>query len=171
MSSYDKVSMTLPDGSEFVGRGNLSVTIQQTPVWLFNGLQNVFAASDQVTGSSGGLTEQVFEGSGARIRRFTVEFDQWEGSTDAWGGAAADDDVLIKLQTLDHALATTPITSSNVATLEFGEYSSAGQFDPVAVVPGDVTLPVDLGERGSSFRPQVEWLDSVDLDQTLHQTP
>lgn len=169
MATLDKVKMTLPDSTVFEARGDLTVTISQQPSWLFDGFQELFAAEEAITGSGGDLTEQVFQGAGSRIRRFQIDFAQWEGSTDSWGSAAADDDIMVKMQTLDNALASTRITSDNVATLEFGEYTSGGSFDSISVVPGEVTLPVNYEENTSVFRPTVNWLDAVDLDQTLHE--
>jgi len=169
MSSYDRVKIVLPNsGGTFVAKGDLKVEITQTPQWLFNGLQEIFAAADQLSGSSGALTEQVFQGAGSKVRTFNVELTQWEGSTDTWGNANADDDIIQKMQELDHALATTRITSDATASLEVGEYSSAGKYDPVSVVPGEVSLPVDFSEDTSSFRATVTWIDAVDLTQDIH---
>jgi hypothetical protein len=163
--------MELPNGDVFVGSGGLSVQIAQTPQWLFSGLQEIFAAADGIQGSSGALTEQVFQGAGSKIRTFTVNFAQFTGSTQSWGDANADDDITTKMQTLDHALATTRITSDSPAKLEFGEYSDAGKYSAIAVVPGETTLLVDFGEQTSHFEPELQWLDAVDLSETLHTLP
>jgi len=170
MSAYDKVKWELPNsGGTFVAKGDLKVEITQTPQWLFNGLQEIFAAADELSGSSGALTEQVFQGAGSSVRAFNIEFVKWQGETGtSFGGADDDDDIIVKMQELDHALATTRITSDAPATLEFGEYSSAGKYNPVSVVPGEVTLPVDFSENTSSFRATVTWIDAVDLTQDIH---
>jgi hypothetical protein len=171
MSSLDKVKMTLPDSTEFVASDNISVQIQQTPQWIFDGFGNVVAVKEQLDNTDGGLTEQVYLGAGARVRSFTIDFTQWEGSSDSWGSASASDDVMVKLVELDDALANTKMTSTNTATLEFSEYSSSGSKDPIEVVPGEMTLSVAFGpgESATTFRPTVQWLDAVDLDQTIDE--
>lgn len=169
MSSLDKVKMTLPDSTEFVASDNISIQIQQTPQWLFDGFGEVVAAKEQLDSTGGALTEQVFEGAGSRIRTFTIDFTQWEGSSDSWGSASDSDDVMVKLVELDDELARTRITSTNVATLEFAEYSSGGSKSPIDVVPGEVSLNVSFGpgESATTFRPSVQWIDAVHLDQEI----
>lgn len=171
MATSDKVTLVLPDGTTFEGKGNLQVNEIHQPEWIFGGQGNeLLAAKDQITGSNGRLTEQVFEGAGSTIRTFRIEFAKWEGETGrAWGGANDGDDIIVKMQTLGEALATTPITSRNTAELAFGEYASGGQFSTLNVVPGEIELPVSFGpdESPSLTRPRVDLIEAVDIDKPL----
>lgn len=171
MSSQDYVQMDLPNGDSFVGTGNLTVVEEQTPAWLIGGgFGEIIAATNQVFGGDN-YSEQVFLGAGSKVRQWRVDFTNWEGNTDTWSGAQSDDDVIVKLQALANSLATQGITSTNVATLSFGEYSSSGTYSPQSVVPGAISLPLELGEEPSTFRASIEWVDAVDLDQVLHSAP
>jgi len=169
MSSYDKVRLDLPNGDTFVGSGNLTVTEQQQPFYLLDGFQSLRTLAEQIPGVESD-TSQAFVGSGARVRFWTVEFTQWEGSADQWGIAADGDDVITKLNILGQSLATAGIDGQNPITFEYGEYSSSGQFSPQSVVPGEVSLPADLGQDGSAstFRPQLELRDAADLSNAIH---
>lgn len=170
MSSYDKVKIELPNGDTFVASGNLNITETQQPFYLLDGFQNLRTLGEQV-GVLDNDTSQAFLGSGARVRTWRVEFTQWEGSTDSWGSASAGDDALTKLNTLGQSLATAGIDGKNPATLSYGEYSSAGQFSPQTVVPGEIALPAELGRDGtpSSFRPSLEWRDAADVGSAIHE--
>lgn len=172
MSSFDKVRMTFPGGSPvFEASVGINVQTQQTPQWLFDGLTEVFAATDQINGSSGDLTEQVFLGAGSKIRTFNVQFTQRAGSqSNTWGNAGSGD-ITQKMQELDHALATNRITSDATAELEFGEYSSAGTYAPVDVVPGKTDLSVDFSEETGAFTSSVAWIDALDVSQILDVLP
>jgi len=172
MSSFDRVRMELPGGDVFEARGNINVVEQQQPFYLLDGFQRLRTLGEQLPGIESD-TSQAFVGAGARVRTWTVEFSQWEGSTDQWGGANAADDVIVKLQTLANALATAGIDGTNPATFAFGEYSTAGQFSPQTVVPGELTLPAEFGEDAnpSAFRPSLEWRDAADLSEAIHQLP
>lgn len=170
MSSYDKVKMELPNGDTFIGEGNLNVVETHQPFYLLDGFQNLRTLAEQLPNIQAD-TSQVFLGTGSRVRTWTVEFTQWEGSTDKWGGADPGDDVLTKLNVIGESIASAGIDGGNTATLEYGEYSEAGMFSPKSVVPGEITLPADFTETGtpSSFRPALEWRDAADLSQTIHE--
>jgi len=172
MATYDKVEMTLPDGTTFVGTKNISVTESQQPFWLFDGAKRL-----RTLGEAAGLVEsdtsQAFVGSGSRVRTFTVEFVQFEGSTDSWGDAASSDDVLVKLNEFGNELANADVDSTNPATLEYGEYTSGGTHSALTVVPGEVTLPAEFGveQSATTARPTIQWLDAADLDSVIHSAP
>ncbi|MEF8825439.1 MAG: hypothetical protein V5A27_03725, partial [Halapricum sp.] len=161
MSSYDKVKMELPNGDTFVGVGNLSVTENHQPFYLLDGFQTLRTLGEQL-GVVENDTAQAFLGSGARVRTWTVEFTNWEGNSESWGSAAADDDVITKLNVLGQSLATAGIDGRNPVTFSYGEYSPAGQFSPQSVVPGEISLPADLSQDGSAstFRPSLTWRDA-----------
>lgn len=169
MSSFDKVKMELPNGDTFVGTGNLRVVETQQPFYLLDGFQRIRTLAEQI-GVVENDTAQAFLGSGARVRTWTVEFTQWEGSADQWGSASASDDVITKLNILGQSLATAGIDGQNPVLFSYGEYSSAGQFSPQSVVPGEISLPANLGEDGtpSSFRPSLTWRDSADMRDAIH---
>jgi hypothetical protein len=169
MSSYDKVTMSLPNGDTFTATGELQVTERQQPFYLLDGFQRIRTLAEQV-GVLDSDTSQAFLGTGARVRTWQVSFVQWEGSSDDWGSAAADDDVLTKLNILGNSLANAGIDGGNTATLEYGEYSTPGQFSPQSVVPGEIELPADLSSEGSpsTFSPSLEWRDAADLNEAIH---
>lgn len=172
MATLDKVKMTLPNGNVYEATGNISVTESQQPFWLFDGANRL-----RTLGESLGLldsdTAQAYVGSGSRIRSWTVEFMQWEGSTDSWGNANNSDDIMVKLNELGQQLATADIDSTNPATLEFGEYTGGGDQIALTVVPGDVNLPVAFGpgESATTARPSIQWFDAADLTTAIHGAP
>jgi hypothetical protein len=170
MAGLDKVKMTIA-GSTFEATGNINVVEIQRPRWVVNGGGNFIAAADRLTGSNASLGGQAYVGTGSKVRFWRVDFTQWEGSTDSWGSASADDDVLTKINILGNKLATSTIDSGNTATLAYGEYSTNGQFSPLDVVPGEIELPADLEERPSSFRPRVEWYEAMDGTAGLMPAP
>jgi hypothetical protein len=162
--------MVLPDGSEFVAHGELSVTEVQQPAWLFDGFNETAASYDEIQEHDGQLTEHVYDGAGSAQRQWRCNFSQWTGNSSAWTGANASDDAVTKLQTLSHEIASQRIASSNSATLEFGELSSGGKYDPQAVVPGEVEIETDLADGTPSLaRARITWLDALDTDGTLHK--
>jgi hypothetical protein len=171
MSSFDKVKMEFPNGDTFVGKGNLTVVENQQPFYLVDGFKTIRALASMANVTDG--TSSVFLGDGARVRSWQIEFLQWEGSTDAWGSASADDDVITKLNVLGQSLSNAGIDGTSPATLTYGEYSPDGMFSPKSVVPGPVKLPTEFGNEGSpsTFRPSLEWRDAEDLSNAPHPAP
>lgn len=162
--TLNAVRLDLPETADpYVFRGNLRVTEQHTPEFLFNGFNKLIAASKEATGQAGSIYAQAFEGSGTAKRSWTISADQWQGSTDSFGPAAPGDSVATKLQTLAADLAETRITSTRPATFQFGEYSESGAYSPITVVFGRVELPAELGERPSAFTADIEVIEALDL--------
>jgi len=172
MATLDTVKMTLPNGKVFEGSDNIDVTESQQPFWLFDGAQRLRTLGESV-GLVDNDTSQAYVGSGTRVRSWTISFSQWEGSTDNWGDSASGDDVAQKLAEFGQSLANSSIDSTNTATLEYGEYTSAGEQSALTVVPGEVTLPVAFGpgESATTFKPQIQWLDAAALDSAIHGAP
>jgi len=164
--------MTLPDGTVFEATKNISVTESQQPFWLFDGAQRLRTLGEAV-GVVDNDTSQALIGSGSRVRTFTVEFTQFQGSADGWGSTADGDDVLVKLNAFGQALANAGIDSTDPATLEYGEYTSTGAQSALAVVPGEVSLPAEFGaeQSATTFRPSIQWIDAADLDSVIHSAP
>lgn len=172
MATLDKVKMTLPNGDVFAATDNISVVEQQQPFWLFDGAQRLRTLAESF-GGVGSDTSQAYIGSGTRVRSWTIDFTQWEGSTDSWGNASSSDDVLVKVNELGDTLANSSIDSTNPVTLEYGEYTSTGNHSALTVVPGEITLPAEFGpdQSATTFRPSIQWLDAADLTNAIHSAP
>jgi len=172
MATLDTVKMTLPNGKVFEGSNNIEVTETQLPLWLFDGAKKLRTLGE-VIGAVDNDTSQAYIGSGTRVRSWTVSFAQFEESTDSWGDSASTDDIIQKLAEFGQELANSSIDSTSPATLEYGEYTSAGEHSALTVVPGEVTLPVAFGpgESASTFQPEIQWLDAADLDSVIHGAP
>lgn len=170
MSSFDKVQIDLPNGDTFVGTKNLSVTTQQQPFYLLDGFKTLRTLGE-LTNLTDNDTSQAFLGGGARVRIWQVEFEQFEGSSDTWGGANASDDAIVKANTLDQSLATAGIDGTNTATLKWGEFSSGGDYSAQDVVPGEISISTNFGEDGepSSLRVSMQWRDAEDMSNTIHK--
>lgn len=171
MSSFDTWRLTLPSGDVFESSTIEQINEQHVPAWLFDGAGNVVAAAEQITGSSGSLKGQIYVGSGAGARIWRCTITQNQGSTDSWGSSSSSDDVTQKIQELGETLATTRIDSTNAATFEWGEYSTAGSKSPQSVVVGEVDLPAELADQPSSFTFTVDLLETKDLTAALHPAP
>jgi len=170
MAPLDRVEMDLPNGDSFHAEGNLEIIETQQPFYLVDGFERLRTLGEQAPWT-GNDTGQVFIGSGARVRTWTIQFTEWEGNVTTWGSASGNNDgVLTKLNELGQSLATAGIDGTNPATLAYGEYSSGGTYSPQTVVPGEVQLPVEFTPDGSpsSFRPSIEWRDATDVNDAIH---
>lgn len=172
MSNMDKVKMTMPDNTVFEATKNVSVTEQHQSQWLFDGF-GTFRTLAEKTPFVDNATSQAYVGTGSRKRTWTVEFLQFEESTDNWGSTNSSDDVLVKINALGQKIADLGIDGTNPVVLEFGEYSSGGAHGSLTVVPAEVNLPVQFGpgESATTFTPSITWMDSADLDTDIHSAP
>lgn len=174
-TDLSEVTIDLPDGSTFVAKGNIVVQSKQSPAWLVSGVGqslNIvrrFVDGGGQDGRADSLRQGLYFGTGGGVRVHEIGFDQWEGNTDTWGDASASDGPVSKLCELDHKLASVRIDSTRPATLSFAEFSPTGRYDPLSVVPDDVSLIFDGQERASSFRTSVQLAESMDLRETIEQ--
>lgn len=172
--------LTLPDGSVFEASGELSYTFDTESNFLFSGLQNSLALYEQYVSGDGGqpgrsdsIKQGVFLGSGAGVHRIEVSFDQYKGSTEQWGSANQSDSALTKLLVLDRAINKQRIDTDSPATLEIGEYSDAGQYNPLTVVIKQANLAYDARDQSSKFRGSMDFWESTSLEeasQSLQRT-
>jgi len=171
MATLEKVRMTLPNGKKFVGTGNIEVIESQEAFWLFDGAQRTRTLGEAINLIDNN-TSQVYVGTGSRVRSWQVSFEQWEGSSDEWGDANSNDDILVKFAELGQSLAEAGIDSTAPVTFEYGEYTDdpGGNHSAQDVVPGEVNLPVRFGpnQSATTFRPQITWLDAADINQAIH---
>lgn len=167
MATLDGVRMTMPDGKVFEAGGNVNVTETQQPFYMIDGFERIRTLAEALPQVDAD-TSQIHLGTGSRIRTWTVEFAQWEGSADQWGSSSAGDDVLEKLNELGSTLANAGVDGRNPVLLEYGDYVVGGPHGAKNVVPGEIQLPVDFGPEGSasSFRPTLEWRDTAAIDGT-----
>lgn len=164
MVTYDRATLTLeadPDGDGsletgvFDMAGNLTVSPGMRTGYLVDG------RGSTVNSVVSSLVEQYGEDLGPSKRRgfyvdlgggaFTIdiEFTGWEGSIDGdgnylqWGddasvgktkASATGQGPLTQMDVFMRYLQTGEFDSRNPATLEYGEYSSGGLYDPLDVV-------------------------------------
>jgi len=173
--TLEGVRITLPDGTTFFGRGDLTVQVRHKSNFLLEGGSSVIGAAGNLFDDVGGQGSSTIKtplasghiGAAGGFRRITVDFSQWAGSTDAWGPASSGDSVQTKMSVLDAELARSNPSSLDPATLEYGEFHGSGMYDPVPVVFEEVNPVVDHGETSSSFRPSVTCEETIDLSGTV----
>lgn len=179
MATLNGFKLTLPNGDVFSGKGNLSVTMITQGNYLIGGasggglletaesyMGDYFEAGGQ-TGYADGYNQQIVampHGS----HRIQIGFTKWEGETgESWGGIADSADALTKLQALDRALNTVKLSSTNIADLEVGEYHSNGDYNPIPVALGEVSLSLEAADQSSSFRGELILFEAVDLSDEI----
>lgn len=173
--TLDGVRITLPDGTEFFGRGNLSVSVRHKSNFILTGGSSVIGFASNLFDDIGGQGSDTIKtplatghlGAAGGFRRFTVDFRQWEGSTDSWGSANNSDSMQTKMSILDEALARANPSSLNPATLEYAEFYDNGQFDPIPVIFEEVNPIFDFGESTSAFSPSITCEETIDLSQSI----
>jgi len=167
--SQSAVKMELPDGSVYEARGNVRFEEQQQTQYVLDGLGAIGAVASGQLGQSTYAKPRIGVGSGTRT--FQVRFESWTGDTSQWGGLAADRHPVAKMQHFGDALASVPFSSGATVTLSYGEYSTAGDLEPLAVTPAEVDLPFDTREESSSFTGSITWIETLDINQAVHEAP
>lgn len=175
MANVDGVRLTLPDGTEFFGRGNLQVQIEHQANWLLSGGNTVIGVADWLFDNFQGTAVQTplatgHLGAASGSRTFEIAFDDWDGNADTWGPLTNPEnfDILEKMSVLDVELAQAKVDSLNPAELEMGPFSStSSRYDPIPVVFPQLSPTLDFGERPNIFRPRITAAETVDLTQEI----
>lgn len=173
MANVDGVDLTLPNDDVFEFRGNITLDVEQSANWLLSGGGSSIDFAKGLYDDLGGgsviktpLASGYLGHGGTRI--FEVGADNWTGETGNFGAAANDDSVMEKLAVLENTLATEAIDSRDPATLEWGPYSSTtSRYDPIPVVPIQVTPSINFEESASSFRSRISLAEAVDFSEIL----
>lgn len=167
------MDLTLPGEQRFVAEGNLEFTHGITNQFFVDGAAGALAGFEQFFDQIGqdlmgdSLKQQLFLGMGSGAHEITIEFTTWQGDTREWGGFGSDASPTTKLQALNRALSTTRITSDSPATLEIGEYSSSGSYNPLPVVVKESTLTFSSREQASSFDGHIQFIESADVSDPI----
>lgn len=184
MAALDGFRLTVPNSSNDKFRArSVEITHQVSSQFLINGADRSMAIFDDYLDDFGGNLDtdsspmqSLFVGFGAGTHQVTINFNQWEDSTDTWGQASSSDHAITKLQVLNHAISHTNIHSGNPATLEVHEYNSddgsggSGEFDPLGVVVLDSTLAFDQDSESSTFTGQITFAEAADVSGPISGT-
>ena len=123
-------------------------------------------------------------GGGARVVETRGDVTTGE-STHQWGTGnggtwdATGEDALTKVQLLNEALTLAEIDSrpadgnypeGHIARLEVGEYSAAGRWDPLKVVPEQPQGTFDTTQHSSSAEVDINFVAAVSLDIAFDAT-
>jgi hypothetical protein len=165
-------TLTLPDGAvfEFPYDVQVSYGVQAQ----FQAQSNVAATAFQQLFDSGGqdgrgdsLKQGAFLSIGSGVHTVEIRFNQFTGSGAQFGGADPDATAITKLQTLNRALTTQRIDSTNPAEFAHEEYSASGQYDPIPVVVNEYDLTQDRAEQTSTISGTMTLIESTDLGEAI----
>lgn len=165
--------LTLPDNTVFECTEQVDVTHQGETQFFVDGLSQVIGFWQNFIDGGGQDSkgdsnfQQVAVGVGAGLHTIEVQFTQYEGSSDTWGGLSTPLPVARTIQQeLNRALTTARIDSTNIAELEVWQYDSeAGSHDPIPVVIQNWNLPhtSTQSEDKSAITGTLTFIESSDL--------
>lgn len=126
-------------GRAYAMHGGISISAGVRTGYILDGSGSTFTAIFQSLIESGnslfsGIDQRkgIYLDLGGGEHIVEIEFQGWEGSDLAWGnstGAAP----ITQVNELERQLVTTQVDSFRPATLEYGEWSSSGQYSPISV--------------------------------------
>jgi hypothetical protein len=170
----NSVKWEFPSGATFVASGVNSVQIRQQDLFFINGLEQFvglyqsFMNSNGKDGVTSSLKKQAFLGSGAGVTEITVDLSQWEGSTDEWGGVADGASAQTKRDRWVKERGDAAVDSRNLVRFSHGEFSEAGEYDPLEVVVPESTIGVDYQNDGINILTgTVTMYDAIDLRESI----
>jgi len=131
---------------------------------------------DQLLGD--GKRQQLRLDLGAGAHTIEVDFMGFEGSGYQWGDPnesvgspanATGEHVIDQMQVLDRFLQVAEIDSreGHAATLEVGEYSEAGRYDPVKVAPEDPEVTFDSENQTSVYDGSITFVEIATLTESF----
>lgn len=165
------------DGSAETGifefEGNLNITTGIRTGFI---IENRGSTINSVVSSNIGNGESkrrgVFLDLGGGTHYVEVNFRGWEGSPGQWGDDGTDDGVsktdatgagpVSQLDVLKKYLLVGEFDSRGPATLEYGEYSSSGVYEPLDVVV-EAPQSTKAAEDGSWFDGSITFLEVIDM--------
>jgi len=178
--------LTLPadvdgDGQAEQGVFDLSTGVSITPGIRTGDLigqtgSQAAALIDYVSpGDQGRAGYNLDVGGGAAFYR--VEFRGFEGSSGRWGNGSSDDvadaeaeDVWRQLSVWQRYLNRGEFDSRSPATFEWGDYSSSGAYDPIAVSVEEPAATFSAEEQTSVFSGDVTLISVRAIEQARQST-
>lgn len=154
--------------------GNLEITPGIRTGYLIGGRGSTINAIIQsYLGNQANKRRGIFLDLGGGAQTVEIKFRGWDGSGDVWGdtsaGAEADatnEGPLSQMAVLIKYLNVAEIDSRNPATLEYGEWSSGGRYEPLDVVVEGPNLTA-AAEDGSWFDGTMTFVSAADVTSTL----
>jgi len=126
-------------------------------------------------GAGDSKRQQFFLEGGGGAHTIELSFQNWEGADGTWGDPsepagseanATGESPISQIDVLMQYLLTAEIDSRNPATLEYGEYSSSGRFDPLAVVLEGPQM-TRAAEDGSWFDGSMTCIAAADIQDVF----
>lgn len=183
-----KLSITAdPDGDGvdetgvFEMVGDLETRPNIEPAFIVGGRGSLaISLLSELAGAGESKRKQFFIEAGAGARTVEFAFRGWKGAIDESGSAvqwgdsstvertktnATGQDPITQIDVLMKYLETAEIDSrkNNLATLEYGEFSTDGLYSPLDVVVRGPTMS-RVAEDGSWFRGEMTCIAAADLD-------
>ena len=155
-----------------IGSGKLSQANAVFTEWVESQTDQEFAGT--------GKRQQVYLDLGAGEHVVEIDFQGFEGSTHQWGdtgngGSASDatgENVNRQMELLDRYLQVCEIDSrpGHEATLEFGNYSEDGYYEPLVVAPEQPRVEFNTEEQSSTFDGSLSFVEIASLAQPYDAT-
>lgn len=185
MTTYQQARLTVEvdvdgDATKEIGvfdfEGDLRVDTGIRTGYLLDGRGGtVNSVVSESVGDGTSKRKGVYLDLGSGVHYATVEFRGWEGSPGRWGNGEdgrGDSNVtesdaegagpLSQIDVLKQYLLVGEVDSRNPATLEYGEFSTNGVYDPLDVVFEQPTFRRSADD-GSFFDGSITFLEAVDL--------
>jgi len=150
------------DGAAETGRFDLSKNVELSPRIRTGPLigptgSTVGALVDSVTGDEQGRAGfRLDAGGGAFV--VDINFISFTGSDGRWGDGSSDpmadaegEGPLRQMSVFLQYLNVGTFDSENAGTLEFAEYSSSGEYTPIAVAPEEPQVTYAANDKGPAF--------------------
>lgn len=160
--------------------GDVSIDLGVRTNFVVNGLgATINSIFSETVGDGESKRQGLWIDLGGGVEEYTISFNGWEGSSRQWGdgtsNAAADatgEDPMTQVSVLQKYLIVGEFDSRGAATLEWGEFSSSGEYSPIDVVIEDPSLSVDFseGESRSTFDGSITCLSAADLTSSTDGT-
>jgi len=174
MATQDYIEWKLPDDTVYRARGNIKFTEIQQPKEIAGGFSDFLSAVERVfhLGTDASPKSKASLSVGSGTRRFATVFEQWEGSSDQWGGVSTSTNAVTKMQIFADDMANQVFDSMSPLTLSFGEYSTAGSLTPLTVAPrNDLEYMYDVTDNPAVFTGRLEFVELVAASDVGHDLP
>lgn len=122
-----------------------------------------------------GIRQELSLDIGGGLHLVDIDWTGIEEHDNQWGATgnggskidATGEDVHAQMCVFDHYLQRATIDSTNPAVLEVAEYSEAGRYAPLKVVPRNPNAVFDSTESSSVFDGSITWVETISIDQPL----
>ena len=159
-------------GQSFELSYNAEITANVRTGYILDGSGDTFTSIFQSLAESSGLFEEwslregIYLDLGGGERVVEIEFENWSGSDILWGDAAGES-AMTQMDVLHNALVTTQIDSFRPATLEYGEFSRNGRYDPMDCAIESPAVNYDV-ERPSSVTGNITAIAVATFDEGVY---